>query len=204
MAMRRQYPIGTGPAEGLAERVRAGDVGAERELLESFGPAVRVLLEQRVGNRDLARDLYQDAFRVVLMRLRSPGLSVPENLASFVRHAAINVALVDRRKRFRRQRYEAPAREVESTADAGLNPLERLADDELRRAVRSLIRELPIARDRELLWRHYVLEQDKIELCAVFGLSTEHFDRVISRARQRLRDLLRQPQPPSEHADRST
>jgi RNA polymerase sigma-70 factor (ECF subfamily) len=191
MAMRSQYQVGSHAAADLAARVRSGDVSAERELLETFGPAVRLLLEQRVGNRDLARDLFQDTFRAILMRLRSPGFSVPDNLAGFVRQSAINAALVDRRKRFRRQRYEAPARDADSIgADVTPSPLERLADAELRRAVRAMIGELPVARDRELLWRHYVLEQGKSELCAAYDLSTEHFDRVISRARQRLRQLL--------------
>jgi len=49
-----------------------------------------------------------------------------------------------------------------------------------------------LVRDRELLVRFYLQEESKEELCRAFGLTELHFNRVIHRARDRFRDLLRQ------------
>jgi RNA polymerase sigma factor (sigma-70 family) len=174
----------------LCERIRNGDLRAEAELVKTYGRGVRLLLEQRVGGRELAKDLFQETFRIVLLRLRSPMLEAPENLTSFIRQTAVNVALMDFRKRARRQRFESHGFDLEAAADVLACPLTRLANEQLRAGVRSVIAELPVERDRELLWHYYVLEEDKESLCRRFGLSSDHFDRVVSRARQRLRALL--------------
>ena len=49
---------------------------------------------------------------------------------------------------------------------------------------------MPVARDRDLLWRYYVLEHDKVSLCHAYTLSFEHFDRVVHRARIRFKELV--------------
>lgn len=46
--------------------------------------------------------------------------------------------------------------------------------------MRQLIRELPTERDRQLLLRFYVTEEDKESLCADLGLDSLHFNRVLS------------------------
>ena len=53
-----------------------------------------------------------------------------------------------------------------------------------------LMDELPMRRDRELLQRYIVNEEDKFALCREYGLTSEHFDRVLHRARVRLKELL--------------
>lgn len=174
----------------LPARIRAGDARAEVELVQAYGRGVRLLLEQRVGGRDLARDLFQETFRIVLVRLRSPTLEPPDNLTSFIRQTAVNVALMDFRKRVRRQRFETHGVDLEAAADVLACPFTRLASEQLRADVRTVISELPVERDRELLWHFYVLEEDKDALCTRFGLTSEHFDRVLSRARQRFRTLI--------------
>ena len=49
---------------------------------------------------------------------------------------------------------------------------------------------LPTVRDREIIKRFYLDEEDKAEICRSMGLSPLHFDRVMFRARQRVRVLL--------------
>jgi RNA polymerase sigma-70 factor (ECF subfamily) len=57
--------------------------------------------------------------------------------------------------------------------------------------VKELLKEITPVRDRELLVRFYLYEQSKDELCRLFDLSELHFNRVIYRARDRFRELLR-------------
>ena len=45
-------------------------------------------------------------------------------------------------------------------------------------------------RDRQVLVRYYLRDEDKATLCHDLGLSDEHFNRVLHRARERFRALL--------------
>jgi len=63
-------------------------------------------------------------------------------------------------------------------------------DSSLVRQVESIIASLPTLRDREIVKRFYLDEEDKAEICRSLGLSPLHFDRVIFRARQRMRLLM--------------
>jgi RNA polymerase sigma-70 factor (ECF subfamily) len=49
---------------------------------------------------------------------------------------------------------------------------------------------MPVERDRELLIRFYVYDQDKQEICRELGLNSLHFNRVLFRAKNRFRKLL--------------
>jgi RNA polymerase sigma-70 factor, ECF subfamily len=49
---------------------------------------------------------------------------------------------------------------------------------------------MPVARDREILVRFYLDDEERETICRELGLSEEHFNRVIFRARNRFRELL--------------
>jgi len=68
--------------------------------------------------------------------------------------------------------------------------LQSVLVDEEAEMVRRLIGELPTDRDRQLLLRFYVGEEDKERICADLGLDSLHFNRVLFRARQRFKELL--------------
>jgi DNA-directed RNA polymerase specialized sigma24 family protein len=53
-----------------------------------------------------------------------------------------------------------------------------------------MLDDLPTARDRDVLIRFYLNDESKEDICAALGLSDEHFNRVIFRARNRFRALL--------------
>jgi hypothetical protein len=59
----------------------------------------------------------------------------------------------------------------------------------------ALLDELPTARDRQVLIRFYLDGSDKQSLCEEFGLSPKHFDRVLMRARSRLRTIIERRAP---------
>jgi len=54
---------------------------------------------------------------------------------------------------------------------------------------------LPTERDRQLLTRFYLDGIDKQQLCHDLGLSPKHFDRVLMRARSRLRTIIERRAP---------
>src|SRR6202008_4290949 len=57
-------------------------------------------------------------------------------------------------------------------------------------AARRMLEEMPVARDREVLVRFYLDDEDREKICRELRLSEEHFNRVIFRARNRFRQLI--------------
>jgi RNA polymerase sigma-70 factor (ECF subfamily) len=55
--------------------------------------------------------------------------------------------------------------------------------------VRRVLAEMPSERDRQILFRFYLAEDDKESICLDLGLTSLHFNRVLFRARERYREL---------------
>jgi RNA polymerase sigma-70 factor (ECF subfamily) len=175
-------------AAALAERIRAGDAQAEGELVGRYSRGLSYLLRRTTGDPSLADDLHQETFRIVIQRLRGTGLEQPERLAGFIRRTARNLFLADYRRNARRRTGELD----DSTAlhDPAPSPLGRVLEAERVQLVRRLVGELRTDRDRQVLYRYYLAEEDKERICRDLGLSDIHFNRVLFRARQRFRELL--------------
>ena len=174
-------------ATGLVRRIASGDASAEGELVQRYSRGILYLLRRLAP--ELADDLHQETFRVVLERLRRRELDEPEGLAGFLRGIARNLVIAERRKSARR-RTEADEEELAQAVHPAPGQLSAVLLDEEAETVRHLIRELPTERDRQLLLRYYVSEEDKESLCTDLGLDSLHFNRVLFRARQRFRELF--------------
>jgi RNA polymerase sigma-70 factor (ECF subfamily) len=174
-------------ATGLVRRIASGDAAAEGELVARYSRGLLFLLRRLAP--ELAEDLHQETFRIVLERLRRRELDDPAGLAGFLRGIARNLVIAERRKSARR-RTEADDEELAQAVSPAPGQLSAVLLDEEAETVRQLIRELPTERDRELLLRFYVTEEDKESLCADLGLDSLHFNRVLFRARQRFKELL--------------
>ena len=177
-------------ATGLAGRIAAGDRAAEEELVQRYSRGVLYLLRRLGASPELAEDLHQDTFRIVLERLRHKGLADPAGLAAFLRATARNLLIAERRKTARR-RTEADDEELARTEHPAPSQLSAVLLDEEAETVRRLIRELPSDRDRQILLRFYVAEEEKEAICTDLGLDSLHFNRVLFRARQRFKEILR-------------
>lgn len=173
----------------LVERIRAGHKSAESELVRRYSRPIMTMLEQRTGDVQRAEDIHQDTFFIVLQRLRTTGIDDPSRIAAFLQKTAINVLIGDYRKETRRKTYPDTDL-IQRHSDAGSDQLKQLIRDEADRAIRTTIQELTSARDRELLYRFYILQQEKPVICKALTLTADHFDRVISRARKRFRQLI--------------
>jgi hypothetical protein len=173
----------------IAAQIRDGNAWAESELLQRYGRAVFLILEQRTRSRDLSMGLFREAFRIALLRLRNRNQESPVDLAAFLRMTAVNVAVIEA-TRHRRLKHQLEGFDLMAAATAFSVPALRVGQERLRAAARAVVSGLGSARDREMLWRHYVLEEDRAVLCLRFSLSGEHFDRMVTRTRQRLRALV--------------
>lgn len=178
-------------AADLVRRIGAGDRAAEAELAERYGRGLSYLLRRLSGDPALAEDLRQETLRLAIEKARTGGIREPERLAGFLRGAAKNLALAEHRRG--RNRFEEPADATEADVpDSGADPLTRLLRDEEAALVRRLLGDLRSDRDREVLYRYYVAEEEKEAICSALGLGRVHFNLVLFRARERLGRLLQE------------
>jgi RNA polymerase sigma-70 factor, ECF subfamily len=178
------------PGGELSRRIREGDVSAESELIRQFEPGLRVILRRRTGgDRGLLQDLVQDTLLVVIQRLRGAGIDDPQKLAAFAAQTARNLAIASLRK-VERQRTDIDSDLADRNPDPSQGIDGLAADLEAALAVRALLRELPQSRDRLMLKRFYLDDDDKEIICKEMDLSEAAFNQALSRARRRFRQIL--------------
>ncbi len=124
-------------------------------MIRRYSRGLLYLLRRRTGDEALALDIRQDAFCIALEKLRSEPLDNPQSLAAYLRRTAINLLSADHRKAIRR-RTDPDSELVERAADDGAGPFENVSREEAAKAIRALLEELRVPRDREILVRLYL------------------------------------------------
>jgi RNA polymerase sigma-70 factor (ECF subfamily) len=149
---------------------------------------LRSLIIRRAGDPEAAADIFHDAIVTTLQKLRSGEIDNPKVLGGYIYRVALNHLRNYRRKD---KSDISSAHDVEALADqANLPPDTEVQRGQWARMARIALRDLPTSRDREILIRFYLDEEDKDSICSSLGLSDAHFTRVIFRARNRFRALL--------------
>lgn len=171
----------------LVERIQAGDPGAEAGLVGRYANGLSYLLRKVTGDPVLSEDVLQETFRVALRRIRAGELREPEKLGGFLRQTAKNLARAERR---RGGRWENMDEDVPHPVDPAESQLARVIRTEEAGLVRRVLRDLRSRRDRQLLYRFYIAEEEKEEICRDLGLSSLNFNLVLFRARERFRKLV--------------
>ena len=173
----------------LVSRIGRGDPAAEDLLVRRYERGVRIILTRSCRDRSMVDDLCQDVLRLAIEKVRSGAVREPQRLAGFIAALARMRAI----EHFRRQdtRDALQARHPPETTTAA-NQLERMLERERAEIARTILEQLDSDRDREILTRYYVDEDDKEAICADLRLTSLHFNRVLFRARQRYRDLFQQ------------
>lgn len=175
----------------LAGRIAAGDHGAEAEFARMFRPGVLAMVRRQARPLDAdGEDMAQEVMQSAISALRSQRLRDPTTLPAYLRASVVFTVRAHYRKQHRRG--EDRAEPLDDKVEVNNDPQDNLVGHQLARLVRRLIGELHIDRDRQLLERFYLREQTKEQVCAELDISDEHFHRVAFRARERLRELLRE------------
>ncbi len=184
-------------AARIVHAVRSGTSAAESELVERYSRGLRYFLQRRTGDQERARDLLQETLAIAIEKLRSTDLDNPERLAGYLRGIAVPVAMNAGRRR-KREPYSMEVDALEQVPDNEPRQFQYVASAQTAAAVRELLASMPVERDRELLMRFYVQDQDKEEICAALGLDSLHFNRVLFRAKGRFRKLLEATRDPGD------
>jgi len=175
--------------ESVLEAIAAGEPAAETALVRQYSRGLLLMLTQRCGDVELAADMHQDTFMVVLTRLRKQALDNPQQVKAFIHTTAVNLFINHYRKEKRHNTW-GDDDAVSAAADPAPDQVRRLEKKDTAKLVHAVINELPGQRDREILWLYFIDEIEKPAICAQLDLSTAHFDRVLYRAKQRLRQKL--------------
>jgi RNA polymerase sigma-70 factor (ECF subfamily) len=176
-------------AARIVENVKAGEERAKTELVNRYSPGLLRILKRRLGDDERARDCLHDTFCIAFQKLDSEELESPERLAGYLRGIAVRVAFNSMRKRVR-EPVPVETEIVTAILDVQPSQFERISANEVAEVVRTLLDAMPVARDRELLLRLYVYDQDREEICRELGMDRLHFNRVLYRAKNRFRKLL--------------
>ena len=176
-------------ATRIANGVYGGDSDAETAMVDRYSRGLRYLLVRRIGDDERARDLLQETFCIAIEKLRNKPLDSPERLAGYLRGIAIRVALNAGRRRSR-EPYPIDTLTVSAISDHEPRQFQKIAKEQTTSAVHKLLNAMPVERDRELLIRLYVYDQDRKEICHALGLDSLHFNRVLFRAKGRFRKIL--------------
>jgi RNA polymerase sigma-70 factor (ECF subfamily) len=178
----------------LVRRIVSGDPAAEAELVQRFSRALSFLLRRLTRDGAAAEDLYQETFRLVIEKVRRGELREAERLPGFVSSMARNLFLGSARRDVRRQKQHEDPEAAETAPDPAPGQLAGLLARERAATVRRVLAELKNDRDREILSRFYIADEDKEAICRDLQLSDLHFNRVLFRARQRYKELYEQRQ----------
>lgn len=147
------------------------------------------LFSRKVRDRELAEDLVNQAFAESLEKLAAHEIGDPSRFSGFVYAVAFNLFRNHRRRLENRIGLRAEnALLVDLACDA--SPAEQHHQDTVARQIRSIVEELPASRDREVVRRFYFEQQCKSAICADMVLSPLSFDRILFKARRRLKVLL--------------
>lgn len=172
----------------LVDRIAHGDRGAESEFVRRYERGVRVLVRRHCRPGDpVVDDLVQDVLTGVIERLRAGAVRDASALPGYVQAAAVYATNAEYRQRRPTQSDAA----IEDLPDAE-SPANRLDAAQLAALLRKLLAEMPVARDREILTRFYLKEDDRDSICRALAIDVGHFHRVLFRARERFRALLEQ------------
>jgi len=158
--------------------------------LQQLRNGLLYLLQREVRDPTHAEDLCNEAFRIVLERLARQPLEEPAKLAAYLTQTARNLLMADQRMTTRRRTVTGAQAAIDAFADPQSDPGVALQSRTRARVIRQVLKEMPFVRDRQVLVRFYLNDEDKADICRDLGLSEDHFKRVIFRARERFRVLL--------------
>jgi RNA polymerase sigma-70 factor (ECF subfamily) len=158
--------------------------------LQRLREGVLSVLRRELRDKALAEDLCNETFRIVLERLHEQPLEDPDKLAPYLAQTARFLARSDHRIAKRRRTVTGQQEAIEGFGDPEADPTAATQTEARAKAVRQVLMEIPNVRDREILVRVYLRDQDKQQVCRELGIHESHYRRVVFRARERFRALI--------------
>ena len=171
---------------GAAAPLSQAAVGA---LIEQNYVGLRLLVARRCRDPHVAADLLNEAVVTTWTKWQAGKIERPEQIAGYVLQVTMNLLRNHRRAIAERPEKRADAAKLQELASEG-EPGDETIEREIAVQVKNVIRGMSSQRDRAILVRFYLDEEEKEIICRDLGLSPLQFDKILHRARGRLRKLL--------------
>ncbi len=171
----------------LVERIINGDKQAETEMVQRYHEGLMCVLFHYSNNPDQVEDIAQETWRLIVEKLRSNQLKDKERLAGFIVSIGKNQFKMQFRKNKNKEFIDEA--DVELPANKMTEPFKALERRKTLDTIKGVIGKLTKSRDREILTRFYLDQDNKDTLRQEYDLSELHFNRVLFRARQRFKQL---------------
>jgi len=174
--------------DGPLTNTHSGQEGAHEMLLRDMS-GLKAQLTRVTRDAELAADLLQDAIVTALQKLEAGEIEHRGQLDGYVYRVALNHLRNHRRKD--KSPVSGPDALTDLVdADGENRPARVIQGGQFGTVVTRLLKEMSSPRDREVLIRFYLQEEDRGALCRSLALTDLQFNRVIFRARARFRELL--------------
>jgi len=184
---RLEAPPGT-PNE-IRPRAAPLSQAAVAALIEQNYVGLRLLVARRCRDPNVAADLLNEAVVTTWAKWQAGKIERPEQIAGYVLQVTMNLLRNHRRAIAERPERRADAAKLQELAIEG-DPGDETIEREIAVQVKKVIRDLSSPRDRTILVRFYLDEEEKEAICRDMGLNPLQFDKILHRARGRLRKLL--------------
>jgi RNA polymerase sigma-70 factor (ECF subfamily) len=149
---------------------------------------LRLHLTRRTGDAHVAADLLNEAICTTWEKWAAGRIARPQQIVGYIFQVALNLL-----RNHRRLVSERPEKRVDVTACEGLASAAATDDaveTHIAARVKELIRGMGSVRDRTILVRFYLDEEDRETICRDLQITPAQFAKVLHRARTRLRTLL--------------
>lgn len=175
----------------MVRRIIARDACAEDEMVRRYKNGIFQIIFQVVRNHAVAEDLCQDTLMKALEKIRQGDVREPARLSGYILGIAKFIA-IDYVRKMRSAIKIEDVNAAEHVTDPAPDPYEQVLEKENTEIVRKIIGEMNVRRDRDVLFRYYILEEEKDKICADLRVSKEQLSRIVFRARQRYKELYKQ------------
>lgn len=186
-SQRHEAPPGT--PDGIQPRGAPLSQAAVAALIEQNYVGLRLLVARRCRDPQVAADLLNEAVVTTWTKWQAGKIERPEQIAGYVLQVTMNLLRNHRRAIGERADKRADAAKLQELA-IEREPGDETIEREIAVRVKTVIRDLSSPRDRMILVRFYLDEEEKETICRDMGLSPLQFDKILHRARGRLRKLL--------------
>jgi RNA polymerase sigma-70 factor (ECF subfamily) len=144
---------------------------------------------RRCRDPQVAADLLNEAVCTTWTKWQAGKIGRPEQIAGYVLQVAMNLLRNHRRAIVERPEKRADVAHLQNLKSES-EPADQAIELEMAGRVKALIRGMTSQRDRSILVRFYLDEEDKEKICRDLGIGALQFDKILHRARGRLRKLL--------------
>jgi RNA polymerase sigma-70 factor (ECF subfamily) len=173
----------------LAVKIIQGNSNASNAFVLMNYRWLLFIIRKKFARSNNHEDIVQDTFMLVINKLKQGSVNNPQAILAYLRTTAINIGFeyLRKDKKFTSAVDQDYLEVIEDSKDDILSTI--IWNDKVK-YVKQVLSELKVQRDKDILTQFYFEDQSKVSICKKLDLSSEHFDRVLYRAKQRLKQLI--------------